>query len=471
MKFITAALFCIIAINVMGQTAQQTKTDQVFQKVAKAIDTREADSVYALASDRFKRYFKADTFAQILNNQLYPLGHIKQTSLISFQNNQVATYRVIFAKATLQLVILLDEQDKFDLLRFQPDKPQIGNKIENVATSNPLATAFDKKIDTAVRPYIQKGNTVGMSIGVWHDGQSAFYNYGETETGNGILPTADNIYEIGSITKTFTATLLAWYVEQKKVKLTDPITKYLPDSVSSNYTLQHVTLEMLSNHTSGLPSLPRGFEKHISDQLNPYSTYSKAQLFTDLANSSLSSKPGEQYAYSNWGAGLLGVILERISGKSFDAMVSEVVTQPLGMNSTEEALNADQQKRFMAPHNDEGNPTKPWTFEALSAAGAFRSSANDLLKYALANMNPGDNKLGKAMALTHQFTYNKDIKLGLAWHVITLRGTDYLFHNGATEGSSAFLAFNAEKNIAIVILSNSGEVVDGVGQAILAGLQ
>ena len=97
-----------------------------------------------------------------------------------------------------------------------------------------MRTLTDKKVDTAARNYIQKGNTVGLSIGILRKGVTHIYNYGETADGNKTMPDADNLFEIGSITKTFTATLLAYYVNEGKVKLTDPITKYLPDSVAAN---------------------------------------------------------------------------------------------------------------------------------------------------------------------------------------------------------------------------------------------
>ena len=103
----------------------------------------------------------------------------------------------------------------------------------------------------------------------------------------------------------------------------------------------------------------------------------------------------------------------------------------------------------------------------LAPCGALRSTVNDLLRYARINMHPGADKLGKAIALTHQITFTKDVKIGLGWHVIAVNGVNYYFHNGGTYGSNSFMAFNAEKNVAIVVLSNAYEPTDPVGTGIL----
>src|SRR6202007_472305 len=118
-------------------------------------------------------------------------------------------------------------------------------------------------------------------------------------------------------------------------------------------------------------------------------------------------------------------------------------------------------------YNEEGKETPAWSFGILASCGALRSTVNDLLIYAKANTAPNDTELSKAFELTHQITFSKDTKLGLAWHIIVVNNVEYYFHNGGTYGSSSFLAFNTEKNIAVVILSNAQESTDELGSAIL----
>ena len=477
MKFKHARYLFIIPIIVFcssstfAQSRQQLKTDSVFALVQKFFNAKQADSLYALGGDRFKKAFSPEAFRSVADQQLFPLNDIKGSSLISFVNNNVATYKLIFEAVTLQLQMGLDQNNKLDMFLFQPFKQVSADKLSPAATSNKLLTPMDKEIEAVVRPYIQKANTVGLSIGVLKDGKITTYNYGETLKGNGKLPTPNTIFEIGSVTKTFTAALLAYYVNEGKVKLTDPITKYLPDSVAVNKALSAVTLLTLSNHTSGLDRMPNNLDIKPSDEPNPYKTYNKQMLFAYLKTCKLNNKPGERYDYSNLGIGLLGTILSQISGKTFDQMIAEVICKPLMMLSTAQHLSVAKQANFVSVYNETGNVTPAWDFDVLAPCGALHSSVNDLLIYARANMVPASNKLGKAFELTHQITFTKDAKMGLAWHIILVDGVEYYFHNGGTYGSSSFLAFNTQKNLAVIVLSNAAESTDAIGTGILKKLQ
>lgn len=458
--------------NATAQSIEQRKTDSVFQLVKVQFNNKNADKLYELTGERLKQDLIIETFRNICNNQFFVLGLIKQSSLISFENNKVAAYKLIFSTGDAwELFMSIDKNDKIQLFQLKPYKKPEGNKSFLALSSNPLKILQDKQIDSAARSYIQKINTVGLSIGILKDDKISYYNYGETARGNGKLPTPNTLFEIGSITKTFTSTLLAYYVNEGKLKLNDPITKYLPDSVASNHNLQAITLQQLSNHTSGLPSLPPDFFTHVTDTLNPYKNYTKRLLYAYLKYCSLNSKPGEMYTYSNMGATLLGDILEHISNKSYEQMVADLITKPLQMNSTVQHVTQLQKPRFASVYNEDGKQTEAWDFSAFAPCGSLHSTVNNLLVYAKANMVKSNTQLYKAFELTHKITFDKDVKVALAWHIIKVNGIEYYFHNGGTYGSSSFLAYNIEKNIAIVILSNCGESVDKVGVDILKKIQ
>jgi CubicO group peptidase (beta-lactamase class C family) len=455
----------------LAQSRQQRKTDSVFVLVQKFFNAKQADSLYALGGESLKKTLSPGAFKSVFDQQLFPLNDIKGSSLMSFVNNKVSTYKLIFEAVTMQLLISLDQNDKLDMFLFQPFNQITADKLSPAATSNKLLTPMDKEIESVVRPYIQKANTVGLSIGVLKDGKISTYNYGETVRGNGVLPTANSIFEIGSITKIFTSALLAYYVNEGKVKLTDPITKYLPDSVKANKALNAVTLVTLSNHTSGFDRMPNNLDIKPGDELNPYKTYNKQLLFAYLKSCKLNTQPGERYDYSNLGVGLLGTILSEVSGKTFEQMVADIICKPLIMQSTAQHLSVARQANFVSVYNESGNVTPAWDFDILAPAGALHSSVNDLLTYAKANMNPSADALGKTFELTHQITFSKDAKIGLAWHIILVDGIEYYFHNGGTYGSSSFLAFNTQKNLAVVVLSNAAENTDAIGTDILKKLQ
>jgi CubicO group peptidase (beta-lactamase class C family) len=465
-------LFLFMAAQVSAQTIEQQKTDTVFQQVKKYFNDQRVDSIYMLTSDAFKAKITYAQFDTVITKQLLPLGQIGQSTLVTFFNNKIATYKLVFNGFVLQLTMSIDEHSKLDYFRFIPYTKPEGVKQGLVATSNPMKADMDKKVDTIVRPYIQKGNTVGLSIGIYKGGVTSTYNYGETARANNNLPTSGTIYEIGSITKTFTTALLAWYVNEGKLKLTDTITRYLPDSVAANPALQGVTVVTLSNHTSGLPNLPDNFYANSPDTINPYKDYSQQMLFAYLKNCKPGSVPGEKYVYSNLGMALLGVILEKVSGENYGQMITGVITKPLQLGSTVLHVPAPMRSKFVSVYNDYGKPTPPWNWDVFEPAGALRSTAANMLAYAKANMDTtSTSELGKAFALTRQITFSKGVKIGLGWHVIIVNGVEYYFHNGATDGSSSFVAYNIDRNIAIVILSNCGERVDDMGVKLLKALE
>ena len=456
----------------MAQTQQQQKTDSVFQLVKKQFNAKNADSLYSLAGADLKKDLIIETFRNICINQLFPLGKITGQTLLTFQNNKIATYKLTFNTSDPGILMMsLDNDDKLQLFLFKPYVEPIGNKMEEALSSNPMVSDMDKKVDASARAYIQKANTVGLSIGIFKNGKISTYNYGETQRNTGKLPTSNSIFEIGSITKTFTATLLAWYVIEGKVKLDDPVIKYLPDSVAKNPALKGITLEMLSNHTSSLPRLPDDLRGHATDALNPYKDYTKKSMYSYLANWKGGTIPGKQYAYSNFGAAVLGEILAHISGLSFEQMVTDIITKPLAMNSTFQYITPLLKPRIVSVYDGDGNPTLLWDQDAFSPAGALRSTVNNLLSYAEANMTNSNTLLSKAMSLTHQLTYDKDTKVGLGWHVILIDSVAYDFHDGGTGGCSSFIAFNTDKKMALVVLANCFESVNAMSTDILRQLQ
>jgi len=461
-----------VAVNISAQSLQLKKTDSVFRLIKKYSKTKDADAIYDLAAIRFKQSITQGTFRDYLFRELFALGPIKKDSLLSFVNNLTATYKMQMDAVTMQLTISIGDNDKLTYFKLEPFTEFVSNKSARVSSSNELKTALDKKLDSVVRGYIQKSNTVGMSIAVLKGGQSRTYNYGETKKGNGQLPNIGSIYEVGSITKTFTATLLAWYINEGKLSLTDPITKYLPDSVAANPSLKNIKLVNLTNHTSGLPGLPSNFTAQKAYQeTNPYKNYTKEMLFSYLKNCTLRSEPGTKYAYSNLAVGLLGIILERVSGKPYEQLVSDIICKPLGMNNTVQHLYPLISTRFTTVYDENGSQTPAWDFDALAACGSLRSTINDLLLYTKANMAKADTKLSKAFELTHQITFSNDTKVAMGWHIIKVDGVNYYFHNGGTDGSSSFLSYNIEKNIAVIILSNSGASTDITGVGLLKLLQ
>lgn len=462
-------LFILIPSMSLAQNNQKQKGDSVLVLIKKYIAQKNTKLIYSLQSDAYKTSTSEKKLNEFFKQEIYSLGKIKESSFISL-NDRKSKYKLAFESEKIELSFSLDTKNKITQLVFVPFKPVVTVKTTPVPTSNPMKSGLDKMVDSVARGYIQKSNTVGLSIGVLKDGQTYTYGYGTTQKENGKIPEANTIFEIASITKTFTAEILAYYVNQGKISLTDPITKYLPDSVAANPALKKITIVNLSNHTSGLSGLPDNFDHKSSDLTNPYKNYTKELFFASLKTVKLNSVPGEVNVYSNQAVGLLGIILERVSGKTYEELIKEVITGPLKMESTFQHLTPELAKRFVKVYDIEAELTNAWDFDALAAAGCLRSTTNDMLIYAKNNIESENPELSKSFALTHEITFSKGPVVGLGWHVLSLKGDNYYWHNGGTGGSRSFLIMSLDKKIAVVVLSNTAVDADNVGVKILRKL-
>ena len=132
----------------------------------------------------------------------------------------------------------------------------------------------------------------------------------------------------------------------------------------------------------------------------------------------------------------------------------------------EDMIEALEENGYVV-YDSDGDEIQPWDFNALTACGSLRSTVNDLLLYAKANIKSDYVPLSDSFALTHKITYTKDPVVGLGWHLLQEDGARYYWHNGGTGGSRSYLILNTEKKIALVVLSNSNVSVDDIGISIL----
>lgn len=425
--------------------------------------------MYALAGPRFKQSLSLQAFQTVMSQQLYPLGQIQSAELKSYKN-RTGIYKLNFLSTPLQVVLELDSLNRIATFLFQPYAGDpVPEKTEVPASRGSATSRLDAYIDSVALAYSRKGHTHALAIGVISDGKTSSYYYGETENGNKQLPDENTLFEIGSISKTFTATLLAYLAQTQLLSIDDTITNYLPDSVAANPDLRRITLKQLANHTSGLPRMPANIEATAAAHpLDPYKDYTQADLYSFLVSYKATTPPDSIYLYSNLGYGLLGDILSTIYDKSYDEMIQKIICQPLDLKNTTEFPNPDSQ--YVAKvYNEDGQETPLWTFDAFAAHGSLKSSVNDLLTYAKAHFKMPETDLEHALARTRQFTYFNppDTDIGLGWHM-NLMGDELIYwHNGGTFGSSSYMAFSPDRKMAVIVLSNTAEPVDSVGVSIL----
>ena len=285
-------------------------------------------------------------------------------------------------------------------------------------------------------------------------------------------PDAHTIFEIGSVTKVFTATLLAAMVEDGLVALDDPVQRYLPPGVELPVRGRPITLADLASHTAGLPRLPHGFIlRSMRHRRNPYSWLTVDDLHAGLPSTRLRREPGGPPRYSNLGYGLLGHVLAVRAGRGYEQLVQERICRPLELEDTHVAVPAAARERCAQGHSRRGRPVPRWDLPVLAGAGALRSTVADLLRFLRLQLGEGEPTLGRAAALTHapRARHRRGLAVGLGWTRLPLLGTEHelLFHNGGTGGFRSFAGFVPATRSAVVVLSNSARSVDALGFRIL----
>lgn len=302
---------------------------------------------------------------------------------------------------------------------------------------------------------------VGMAIGVIENGRTSIYTAGST--GNGSPLDEHTLFEIGSVTKTFTATILASMVQDGSVKLDDPVAKYLPADVHvPSLDGKKIDLLDLATHHSGLPRIPTNMD--FADPDDPYADYTMEEMYAFLDSYRLPRDPGKSFEYSNLGLGLLGDALAARAGVPFAQMLQARVLDPLDMTETGILLTASETGRFAVGHDGDGNPVKPWTFQAMAPAGAIRSTVADMLKYVRCNMGQGPLAHTCLFAQEPRSTFAGN-QIGLVWWTGDV--TSIVHHGGDTGGYHASVAISPDHTVGVVILTNGGLPVDDLAVHII----
>ncbi len=284
-------------------------------------------------------------------------------------------------------------------------------------------------------------------------------------------PGADSIFEIGSITKVFTALALAKQSLAGLVDLDEPVRRLLPAGVQvPSRAGGEITVRHLATHTSGLPRLPKGMLWRAllhPNEPDPYAQYSAELIFEGLSRTKLHAPPGERFRYSNLGGGLLGLALASRAGTTYESVIDTEVCRPLGLTDTHISLDPVRAERLAQGHTRKRKVTPLWNLNALAGAGALRSTATDLVRFARAQLDPGTTEIPDAIELTHlaQHRINRMAGVRLGWMHLRLHkrfdSVDLFWHNGGTGGFRSWIGFIPAKHAAVVVLSNTARSVDG----------
>lgn len=336
--------------------------------------------------------------------------------------------------------------------------------IPNIAWS--LSQEMQAKIHAIVQRQIDANYNLGVVIGIIENGRVTFLRYGKKDFNTNVAPDSRSIFEIGSITKVFTGIVLADLVRKKLVAPDDPVSKYVPEL--QGYPAGSITLKQLATHTSGMPRVPD--EKYVQQfDPNPYKDFDEEKLLSYLKSlkTITSVEKFEQQSYSSTGFALLGYVLSKATSTPYEKLVHKIITGPLHMSDTVVSLSAKQQLRFLNGYNQVVEVTPHWDIP-LAGMGALHSTANDLIKFVIANM-----VVVTKSSVTKLLDYSQQIQViganesvGLGW-LLDGKGDDQVvWHNGQTGGFSSLIAFNEHKHLGLVILTNTAKPIPCVYQLI-----
>ena len=298
-------------------------------------------------------------------------------------------------------------------------------------------------------------NKTQLSIALIDGDETTFIGVVRKEDKLEITSNEDRIFEIGSISKVFTSVLLSKLVDAKKISLDDNLLSVLSlSSEKASEESKRITLQMLANHTSGLPAIPQNMlPVMMANQKNPYKEYT-IELLEDFyeAQVIVDNEPNTTYSYSNLAAGTLGYLVAKKSNMSYEELLQQTILKPLEMTNSSSVLSQIDESKLVIGQNSDGTEAKNWEFtDAFVGAGGIKSSAIDMEKFIRKNFE--DDAIYN-LPQQSTFTVNPNFQVGLGWHISIEKEKKYHWHNGGTGGYRSCMVLDKENKKAVLVLSN-----------------
>ena len=410
------------------------------------------DLIFESFSQEMKQALPLENTRQFLNNLKNQAGKIEKLEFVTFQQGTYAVYKTKFERALIAINISLNDQNKINGFFIKPYE----NSTQTGETTLDELHGFPEEIRSIIFAKTKDlPNQARLSIAIIQNGEVK--NYGVKKFENKILPDENhrNLYEIGSITKVFTASVLASLVQENELGLKEEINSYFDFQFNNG---RKITFESLSNHTSGLPRLPENLD--LSLTRNPYESYGKKELEVYLKDLMGQKKDTITYAYSNLGAGLLGYTLGLSQNTTFQILLQKRIFDKYGMDQSYTS-SENLGDRLIQGLDIQGKEVPNWDFDVMFGGGGMISSTEDLSKFVSAQFNSKNLELKLTRQATHQLNQNSSV--GLGWHILTSKNKiNTYWHNGGTGGYSSCIVLNVDQEKAVIVLSN----VFGINQTI-----
>lgn len=435
-------IFLLLSNYVFAQTDNYKAAISNFEQ---NYNDEKYEEIFNSFSPEMQEALPLESTRQFLTGLKMQAGKIENKEFVGFQQGTYATYKTRFERMILAVNISLDTKNLINGLFIKPYEAPVETATAAVNTLNSYPKEFAEILFRKAKEF---PDNTQLSVAVVQNGNTNYYGIIKTNDTIRAIANQNKVFEIGSLTKVFTATVLASLVEDKKLKLSDEINAYYTfpfDNASK------ISFESLANHTSGLPRLPDNL--NISDNDNPYKNYGKVQIEEYLRNQlKIEQTSPPAYAYSNLGTGLLGYSLGLSQKTSFQKLLQKRVFDKYGMKDSFTNVQ-NLENKLVKGQNAEGKLTSNWDFDVLFGAGGILSTSSDLAKFAKAQFNAEN----KELALTRKPTFkiNDSMEIGLGWHVLKSEtGKDLIWHNGGTGGYSSSMTVNVSGKKAVIVLSN-----------------
>lgn len=332
-----------------------------------------------------------------------------------------------------------------------------------------LAVAVDRE----ARKFAHQRFRHGLVVGVYKDGRSAIRCHGRLASTTADPPHAETTFQIASVSKLFTASLLQALSEDGVARLDTTLAEAIGARWPLAPVVRGITLRQLATHTSGLASIPAPLQDEVEaacraagqDPLDdPYSHLGPERIFGYLATADDAQPPG-RFVYSNFGMGLLGHVLEHLTGDAYESLVRRKLLEPLGMTGTHITLTPELRARMAAGHDAQGQPAGLWHFASLHGAGAWASNVHDLLTFIRASLEPGTPAAARFDAMRAP-QFGGDTGLGWMQPMFLDRvfgNHGVVWHNGMVGGYAAYLSIDPATRSGTVVLANQAVDVTLLG--------
>jgi len=437
-------IILILFVNISFAQTEKLTSKTVAESFVKNYNLNNYEMIFSMFAGAMQNHMPIKKTIEYFSDLKAEAGNITNREFVKYENGSSASYKTTFERAVFSINISIDSNSKINEFLIKPF-----NNYENVINNFSKNKLITKQQSEIIFENAKKfPNRTQIAIAIIKDGK---VNYFGINKENDTISTIDNkksIFEIGSITKVFTSTLLSNFVKDKKIKLNDNINDYL------NLTFNNgtkISFKTLANHTSGLPPLPSNLDLTKVNPQNPYKEYNKQELVEYLTKHLIISQKSK-YEYSNLGAGLIGYTLSEIENISYDSLLRTKIFSKYNMLNTTTDLNKVNGK-LVKGQDASGNEVSNWELSVLAGAGGILSTVEDLSKFAIAQFDCSN----KELKLTRQKTFeiNDNMSIGLGWHIIKSKSGSILnWHNGGTGGYSSSMAIDMKSKNGIIILSN-----------------